>query len=509
MGIDAIYTFDGESYEELKRKTIDNIDGKKLKQELSNFKANIADLSTGGQKHSLDKRGFVVAINGAWGTGKSTATWALINEIDKDLNGHFVVIDRSLLPFGSVNESISTFLNDFSVALQNENLIDISGEIGQFILESTPTVERLGVTASFGFISVSRNFSKSRNALNTNALIDKFKKLRVKKKAIIIVLDDLDRLRPNEVVDVLRMVEKLRVLPGVIVILPIFKRVINDAIRNDLNLDGPSAATFLRKLTDAEINIENDIEDLRSSFNNTLKDLLGDKDQRRSWGVGDGKKEVLLSDLVWSLLLHIMVISETISKARSVDNPNPNLFIGNSNSNYLQKMTDLFRESTYNQRSNPSANNPYPVWTTKFEGEKLSSIGARWENIRDRRDGWLGELNELLVWNNIASVVTTDESVINNLRSTIHIDFTKDGADSVQSKELASHIPIFIEVFMPLAQTTDGEPILTENYKRRDINIIARKIAPELKNMLLDPKDENAMRQVFEFVKSKYDQFRG
>src|SRR5690606_35885467 len=153
-----------------------------------------------------------------------TAAWALINELDKDLPDHFVVIDRSLLPFGSVNESISTFLNDFATVLKNENLVDISNEIDQFILESTPAVEKLGVTASLGPISLSKNFGKSRNALNTNTLIDKFRRLRAKSKAIIIILDDLDRLRPNEVVDVLRMVEKLRVLPGVVVMLPMFKK---------------------------------------------------------------------------------------------------------------------------------------------------------------------------------------------------------------------------------------------------------------------------------------------
>lgn len=507
MSIDAIYTFDGESYEELKQKTLEGISGEKLKQELAFFKSNITDLSTGNQKGSLDKRGFVVALNGAWGTGKSTAAWALINELDKDLPDHFIVIDRSLLPFGSVNESISTFLNDFATVLKNENLVDISSEIDQFILESTPVVEKLGVTASFGPISLSKNFGKSRNALNTNTLIDKFKRLRTKSKAIIIVLDDLDRLRPSEVVDVLRMVEKLRVLPGVVVLLPMFKKIINEAIKNDLHLDGPSAATFMRKLTDAEINIENDIEDLKSSFSETLKELLGDKDQKRTWGVGK-TREIQLSDLVWALLLHIMVISETISTANSTENPNANLLISNSNSNYLQKMTDLFRESSYEPRQRPSVEHPYPVWINSG-GEKMTSIGARWQGIRDRNGNWLGELNELLGWGNNASVVTTDESVINSLRSAVEVEFTKDGEDSIKAKEEASHMPIFIEVFMQLAETTDSEPLLTENYKRRDINILARKIVPELKGMTLDSRDEDAMRQLFEFVKSKYDQFRG
>ncbi|QQG51227.1 MAG: hypothetical protein HZB75_01845 [Candidatus Saccharibacteria bacterium] len=508
MGIDAIYTFDGESYDELRKKTLNGINGENLKQELAYFQSNIVDLSTGGQKNSLDKRGFVVAINGAWGTGKSTATWALINELDKDLPDHFVIIDRSLLPFGSVNESISTFLNDFAAVLKDENLIDINNEIAQFILESTPSSKTLGVTASLGPISISRNFGGTRNPLNTDTLVDKFKKLRAKSRAVIIVLDDLDRLRPSEVVDVLRMVEKLRVLPGVVILLPIFKKIINEAIKNSLNLDSPSAATFLRKLTDAEINIENSVEDLKTSFDSTLKSLLADQDQKRTWGVGSVTREMWLSDLVWSLLLHIMVISETVSKASGVDNPNPGLLISNANSNYLQKMADLFRDSSYNSRSRPSAEHPYPVWVNNG-GEKLASIGERWPGIRDRNNNWLGELHELLGWANSASVVTTDDTVINSLKSNTSIEFTKDGDDSIRSREAASHIPIFIEVFMPLTRVTDSEPLLTENYKRRDVNILARKIAPELMSMALEHDDEGAMRQLFTFVKSKYDQFRG
>ena len=91
MNIDAIYSFDGESYDELKQKTLDDINGDKLKQELAFFKSSINDLSLGNQRGSLDKRGFVFAINGAWGTGKSTAVWTLINELAKDLPDHFVV----------------------------------------------------------------------------------------------------------------------------------------------------------------------------------------------------------------------------------------------------------------------------------------------------------------------------------------------------------------------------------------------------------------------------------
>lgn len=509
MDIDAVYTFEAESYDELKQKTFSDIDGEDLKKELAHFKSSIGDLSGGGQKNSLDKRGFVISINGAWGAGKSTATWALINEIVNASSGNFIVIDRSLLPFGSVNESISTFLNDFATILRNENLIDITSEIDQFILESTPETDIVGVTASFGPVSLSRSFGRTRNALNTNTLINKFKKLCEKSKSIVIVLDDLDRLRPSEIVDILRMVEKLRVLPGVIVLLPMFKSVINKAIASALSMDEPSAATFLRKLTDAEINVDNNINDLKTSFNIRLRALLGDKDKKRKWGIGTDIEEVQLSNLVWAILLHIMIISETVSKFSGASDTSAMIALSSSNSDYLQKMVNIFQASSYKANGQSTVNNPYPVWTTRLGGEKLTSIGQRWQSIRDQNNNWMGELNQLLDWSNSASVVTTDDSIVDELKTRVSVDFTKTGVDSIQEKEKKSKIPIFVKVFLPLLNETENEPLLTENYKRRDINIIAHRLAPEVKALQLSKVDEEAMRTLFELIKSKYNQFRG
>lgn len=502
----STYVFDVESQEQLKEKTFKDIDDEKTLKELDRFKTTIDNLIKGSQKDGICNRGFVITVNGAWGAGKSTATWALINEIKVNITNP-VIIDRSLLPFGNVSESISTFLNDLSRRMRDENLIDINNEISQFILESTPNSERTGITANFGPVSISKEFSSNRGALNTQNLITKFKKLK-DKSTVIIILDDLDRLRPNEIVDVLRMVEKLRLLPNVIILLPIYKKIINKAIAKDLSLDESSASTFLRKLTDAEIYIDNEINDLKNTFCNTLSKLLDSNDIVRNWGVGNKIEAIKLSDLIWYLLLHIVVVHESLN---IVNNIQPNeatdskIVFNEDKSSYLRSMVSLFQSSVY-KNNQTNSNYPYPIFENRGGQKLLTSIGERWRGIRDRNDrGWVNELNSLISWENSASVVTTDDSIVNQLKTQNSVPFT----DEVSTKETASKIPIFIYAFMPLLQKTNNEPLLTSNYKRRDMNLLARQIEQELKGQNIPHRDEDAMHLLYELVRSKYNRFRG
>lgn len=524
MDNESIYIFDGEFYEELKEKTFEDIDGDELKKELIDLRNTLKDLILGKQKELLDSRGFVLAVNGSWGTGKSTATWALINELKKELQKDEcrpVVIDRSLLPFGNISESISTFLNDFAIKLRGEKLIDIREDIDQFILESTPANESTGITASlFGFVSLSRNFKRSRRLSSPSILIEKFKILRNKNKnkPVIIVLDDLDRLRPGEIVYVLRMVEKLRMLPGLIVILPIYKKIISEAIKENLKLDNSSAATFLRKLTDNYINIENKKEDLEKTFKNTVKSIIGNNDKTINWDTGEGA--ILFSDLVWYMLVHIIIISEVLSgvmrgdaKNISTAEDNSDLYaslVDGSKSNYLMNILKLFRRTQKNNREKKDrTNNLYPMTPETYHRlpNKIVSIGDRYRYLSDGQNGqWNRELKDLLRAVNISEYVYLNKEISEEL--TRHAILDKEG---LYNKDLLENKAfIFTEVLVPLIEASKVEPVLTDNYKRREVNILARRILSKLNGIELKRDgDAEYLKQIFNLVKIEFENFRG
>lgn len=150
------YQLNADTLDDLRKKRIHDLTGDELKESAKNQAETLKNLIEGDFRDAINKRGFVVTIDGAWGAGKSTTAWAVINEIKNNVRVKPMVIDRQLLPFGNVSESISLFLNELSDKLCENNLINISSEINQFILESSPLNEGFNVAANLGFFSLSK-----------------------------------------------------------------------------------------------------------------------------------------------------------------------------------------------------------------------------------------------------------------------------------------------------------------------------------------------------------------
>jgi hypothetical protein len=494
---ESSYVFNDESIDDLRKKTIEDLNDTETRNTILFYKRSINELIRGIQKEKLDKRGFAIVINGSWGAGKSTATYALINALDNE-ESPLLRIDRSLLPFSNIDESITIYLNDLSDKLLNENLADIRSEVRQFILESTPQSDALSVGAGIGPISLSKQINTTKlRADNDERIREKLKPLILKNKTVVILIDDLDRLRPNEITPILRMVEKLRSLPRVLIILPIFKEVINKAIAKDLGLDEPSAATFLRKLTDVSIFIDNDLKALNDTFTTELSKLLGTTDfANPEWNAST-------VNLCWAMLLHVLIVEDSVAIIESTTNSGDamNQIFSPQNSKYLSDFKHLLDVSNRQQ-----TDAPYPMYENENGQEWFVRIGAvsYFGAITSMNDA-NATLNNLrgMVDNigAIANVVTTEASVVTTLQSNTRMDFQKALEDS-------SSIPVFIEVLKPLLDSTRSEPLLENNYKKRDMNILAHMIHSGLLARFSVEDDENRLWAIFNVIKKEFSQFR-
>lgn len=502
-----LYQFESENYKDLQDKRLADLidsegDNEQLKQDLAHFTNSIVDLIAGVQQHKIKNRGYVLLVSGTWGAGKTSATWALANEVSAKLTTEttglkkLLIIEKSLLPFGSTNESILTFLHEFAETLWSKSLIDVRSEIKRFMLEVTPDAEaRYSLSATIGPLNLSRSINSIDN-FNADKLRAKFSRLAKLHSTVLIILDDLDRLRPSEIVDVLRMVEKLRALPNVIVILPIYKKVITDAFENDLHLSPASASTFLRKLTDAEVFIENNIKELKRVFlanfdGETANDFEPVLEQQYGLSIGD---------LCWTILLHNIVLEEATAYLQSAEvtaERVTEVFDKTKGSQYLHQFRNLLSESTLN-----GTEKPYPVHFDDGSREVFRPLGDYYENLEINRTGnpnmAATRLTTLLNYDDVNKAITKDAGVIQSVANHQPREFEL-------QLQVSNSSPMLIEVLIPLLLHTESEPFLTSNYKLRDMKILARMIKgdPDFFAPHSDP-----IRIIYQIVQDSYRRFR-
>lgn len=190
--------------------------------DLLNRKNLIQDLAESIQSYVSDER-FVVGIEGAWGTGKTTFLNHLIDNISK--NENFVIID-DFEPW--LSESKESLLNNLLNTILVKSNLDISKrEIDHFVKTISEAV--LGKTYVRPIISVMENIEERRTSNiieDINYLIDR------NDKKIIFIIDNLDRLRPENIYLVLNIVNNVLNFNNLIIILAYDEQELAKGLKN-------------------------------------------------------------------------------------------------------------------------------------------------------------------------------------------------------------------------------------------------------------------------------------
>ena len=241
--------------------------------EFASFANHVVDeLFAGRQPESI-----VVGISGSWGSGKTS----LLNLMDERLE-HLKsesksVINIRYVPWRVKNREalITSFLTllvekieeemskDPSLKLNIANSLDplkkYARAMAQFESGVKPVVQMLSALKVPYVESVFGKFVDIRAALADDSLIDveelhrnAYKALEKLKISTVVTIDDLDRLEPSEIIDMLRLVRATAQLPFVTFILCYDHNNVCDAIEAVLKVDGTK---FLGKLVQLPISV--------------------------------------------------------------------------------------------------------------------------------------------------------------------------------------------------------------------------------------------------------------
>jgi predicted KAP-like P-loop ATPase len=227
--------------------------------------------------------GTTIAINGPWGSGKSSAVNLIRRELETRKNDQLTIIDFKCWWYRGEEAIALAFLQELNTALKTSLGDYVKGlvpEIGRQILQAGPVIGSAVALATTGGIGAlvagSAGFTK-RFFPDKVPLEKTFRKLskalEAQPRRFLIIIDDIDRLSPDEALAIFRLVKSVGRLPNVMYLL-IFDRTLADAaVQERYPSEGPH---FLEKIIQASFELPPPAQsDLNNALLIAVQDICG------------------------------------------------------------------------------------------------------------------------------------------------------------------------------------------------------------------------------------------
>lgn len=227
--------------------------------------------------------GTTLALHGPWGSGKSSAT-NLIRAILEEAKGETLVISDFKCWWFRGQEALAlAFLKNLDSILRDklgDKVKDLVPTVGKGVLEAGSIIGPAVAFASTGpwgaLAAGSTNFIK-RFFPKDEALEKTFQKLeqalKEQNKRFLIIIDDIDRLEPEEALAIFRLVKTVGHLPNVMYLL-IYDRALAEKVVNErYPSEGPH---FLEKIIQAGFDVPTPLqEDINNAVLTSIEEVCG------------------------------------------------------------------------------------------------------------------------------------------------------------------------------------------------------------------------------------------
>jgi predicted KAP-like P-loop ATPase len=199
--------------------------------------------------------GLVIGIHGAWGTGKSALLNFVKHEITALAEEHRpIVIEFNPWWFEGQRNLAAQFLAQFSARLPQESVVlrqigDVLAEYADAVGKILETTTQLPLVGKLSFV-LKLLKRKAKDVPTLKAEISKA--LRKSGQRFVFVVDDIDRLTPDEVREIFKVVKALADFPNVIYLLAFDRKTIVEALEAAHRTDGEA---YLEKIVQAPFSL--------------------------------------------------------------------------------------------------------------------------------------------------------------------------------------------------------------------------------------------------------------
>jgi predicted KAP-like P-loop ATPase len=206
--------------------------------------------------------GTTIAVTGPWGSGKSSAVNLIRAELLDRKDDTLSVFDFKCWWYRGEEAIALAFLQELNSALKSSLGDKVKGlvpEMGRHVLQAGPVLGSavaLATTGGWGaLVTGSAAFAK-RFFPEKPSLEKIFRKLSkalaTQNKRVLIIVDDIDRLAPDEALGVFRLVKSIGRLPNVMYLLVFDRALAEAAVTERFPSEGPH---FLEKIIQASFEL--------------------------------------------------------------------------------------------------------------------------------------------------------------------------------------------------------------------------------------------------------------
>ena len=255
------------------------------------------------------KKGFVLAIDGKWGTGKTTFVemWKAYLELDKFHTLYFNAWENDF-----ISDPLVGLIGELTKINSSKRTKDLASSMintaGRIVLKAVPEMFKgvinkqtgeevvevlydcIGEGSSMLKKEIDNYERQKESLLKFREDLEIFVNEVCEKKPLIFIIDELDRCNPHYAVKVLERIKHLFNIPNIIFVLSIDKEQLSNSIRGYYGSDLINANEYLKRFIDIEYALPDpDVE----KFCSYLYDYYGFEAYEKARGTKEMEESIL------------------------------------------------------------------------------------------------------------------------------------------------------------------------------------------------------------------------
>lgn len=208
-----------------------------------------------------ERNNFTIALNGSWGSGKTSLINLIKNEIvrlrdcDEEISSYPIIIDfapwNSLDENGIINQFFNAFKSNFVIEKIKSFLQNSKTEFAINLLKELPIIGKpFKLLKSFMDNYLKDFLNKDKDLITTKTeIVNHLQKIKFN---YIVFIDDIDRLNNKEIRLLFQLIKAVCDFPNVTYVLAYDKEIVANALANEQTTDGYK---YLEKIIQLSIDI--------------------------------------------------------------------------------------------------------------------------------------------------------------------------------------------------------------------------------------------------------------
>jgi hypothetical protein len=237
----------------------------------------------------------VMALIGPWGSGKSSVLELIRNELKQDLE-HWRVVNFNPWLFSDIESLLLNFFGELASALPPDKGVK---RLRQKLGEYTQNISSVGKLGSLVGLDASTMLQKTGELLTGNTSTESKRaaienELGELKYKILVIIDDIDRLQPQELLQIFKLIRLVGRFPNIHYLVAYDERTVLDVLKRSDLVHGSDdrAQDYIQKIVQIRLDLppihddeQADLLDERlKTFFETHKIRLSDTEwQQLSW----------------------------------------------------------------------------------------------------------------------------------------------------------------------------------------------------------------------------------